>query len=488
WLRAAAGSLEPERLAKAIADVYGKDRTFSVPILTMCALAGRLGPAREAWKLVSPLPFEVAAFPRQWLKHLRLPVVSYALPALIAIGQAIHYHRPSGVPPVRWMRELTRARTLEVLREIQPASGGFLEAAPLTSFVTMSLASIGQADHPAARKGVEFLSSNVRPDGSWPIDTNLATWTTTLAINALAESGELTAFMSAEEVSNIREWVLNQQYSDVHPFTNADPGGWAWTDLSGGVPDADDTPGALLAIRKFSPFDERVREAGAAGVKWLLDLQNRDGGIPTFCKGWGALPFDRSGADLTAHALRAFAAWRGDLPEELRPRVDRATSRMIEYLKGRQHPSGYWLPLWFGNENSARFENPVYGTSRVLLALSSLTPTLNPLISSASAFLLSAQNSDGGWGGAAGVTSSVEETALALEGLCAVAIYLNQPELRGPISRGAMWLAEAVESGRFADPSPIGFYFANLWYFEKLYPLVFTVSALAKAIKVIRGM
>jgi hypothetical protein len=29
--------------------------------------------------------------------------------------------------------------------------------------------------------------------------------------------------------------------------------------------------------------------------------------------------------------------------------------------------------------------------------------------------------------------------------------------------------------------SPIGFYFAKLWYYEKLYPLIFTVSALGHA-------
>ena len=46
------------------------------------------------------------------------------------------------------------------------------------------------------------------------------------------------------------DWLLGQQYRDVHPYTNADPGGWAWTDLSGGVPDADDTPGAVLAFAR----------------------------------------------------------------------------------------------------------------------------------------------------------------------------------------------------------------------------------------------
>ena len=39
-------------------------------------------------------------------------------------------------------------------------------------------------------------------------------------------------------------------------------------------------------------------------LDWLIHLQNRDGGWPTFCRGWGALPFDRSGCDLTAHVLR----------------------------------------------------------------------------------------------------------------------------------------------------------------------------------------
>ena len=49
----------------------------------------------------------------------------------------------------------------------------------------MSLAGMNQADHSVAVRGVEFLKDSVRPDGSWPIDTNLATWVTTLSVNAL---------------------------------------------------------------------------------------------------------------------------------------------------------------------------------------------------------------------------------------------------------------------------------------------------------------
>ena len=45
------------------------------------------------------------------------------------------------------------------------------------------------------------------------------------------------------ELAELRDWLLEQQYTERHPYTGADPGGWGWTDLPGSVPDADDTPG-----------------------------------------------------------------------------------------------------------------------------------------------------------------------------------------------------------------------------------------------------
>jgi squalene-hopene/tetraprenyl-beta-curcumene cyclase len=60
----------------------------------------------------------------------------------------------------------------------------------------MSLAGAGRADHPVTRKGVAFLVNTVRDDGSWPIDTNLATWVTTLSVHALAAGGRLDEALS----------------------------------------------------------------------------------------------------------------------------------------------------------------------------------------------------------------------------------------------------------------------------------------------------
>lgn len=458
-----------DRIVPAFEALYGSDRTFSVPITMTLALAGRLGP--EGWSQIRRLPFELAALPRGFFGALRLPVVSYALPALIAIGQVVHHHR-GGFHP---LRALTRERTLDVLTTLQPPNGGFLEATPLTSFVTMSLAGMGRADHPVTRRGAAFLVASVRGDGSWPIDTNLATWVSTLAVQALQGSP---AALTSRDRGRLRAWLLGQQGRVEHPYTGAAPGGWAWTNLPGGVPDADDTSGALLALRSLGDVDDATRAAATAGVRWLLDLQNRDGGVPTFCRGWGALPFDRSTADITAHALRAWRGWQPELPSDLAGRVERAVQRALRYLARRRRADGSWLPLWFGNEHAPEHGSPVYGTAKVLMALNELAaqggPDCRELREGAAAFLCRAQGDDG-WGGDAGVAASVEETALAVEALAGV------PSAGPALERGVRSLLARLDRSPVPAAAPIGLYFARLWYFERLYPLLFATGALGRA-------
>ncbi|MFN9039793.1 MAG: squalene--hopene cyclase, partial [Planctomyces sp.] len=261
------------------------------------------------WRDVIPLPFELACVPQKFYAALRLPVVSYALPALIAIGQVIFRKQGHWNPLLRWLRNASIRRSLQVLQSIQPVNGGFLEATPLTSFVCMSLIGCGLLRHPVVEKCLQFIEASVRPDGSWPIDTNLTTWVTTLSVNAL-QGADDQQWRQQLPADSVRDWLLRQQYRVVHPYTGAAPGGWSWTDLPGGVPDADDTPGAMLAVLNLRGAGESYSESERASLlqagTWLLNLQNRDGGWPTFCRGWGALPFDRSSCDLTAHVLRAW--------------------------------------------------------------------------------------------------------------------------------------------------------------------------------------
>jgi squalene-hopene/tetraprenyl-beta-curcumene cyclase len=476
YLRCAAGGLDRAAIARAITARYGNDRTFSVPILVACALSGRFGKGVEAWREIRPLPFELGALPREWFGALRLPVVSYALPALIALGQVIHRYTPSVNPLRRRLRDIARQPTLRVLSEIQPTNGGFLEAIPLTSFVTMSLAAAGMANHSVTLKGIEFLMRSVQDDGGWPIDTNLSTWLTTLSINAMP------AQLSFDDRQRLRAWLLAQQFQSRHPYTNAAPGGWAWTDLPGGVPDADDTAGALLALHNLGDIDFAVRSAALAGVRWLLDLQNGDGGMPTFCRGWSAMLFDRSSPDLTAHAVRAWSIWLEELPSEA-PRLRRAMTRAACFLARTQRNDGSWLPLWFGNQDAPDETNPTYGTARVVLGLRELSARHVSLsarmLAKARQWLVDAQNRDGSWGGFPNGLPSVEETALAVE---ALASWPGDRDTTTPaINAGLGWLLEKITSDQWRRPSPIGFYFAKLWYYERLYPMIFTIAALGRA-------
>ena len=219
---------------------YGKDKTFVVPIMNNMAIAGLI-----SWDEVAALPFEAAVFPQSMYRFLQMPVVSYAIPALVAIGQARHFLGRRAFWPLRLIRSVSLARTLGVLERMQPASGGYLEATPLTAFVVMSLAATGRCELPVVRNGLRFLKDSMLDGGRWPIDTNLATWVTSLSIHALAcdpdDRGEWYC-------DRLADWHLSCQHLARHPFTGAEPGGWGWTDLTGAVPDSDDTPTAMLAM------------------------------------------------------------------------------------------------------------------------------------------------------------------------------------------------------------------------------------------------
>ena len=459
---------------------YGRDKTFAVPILANCAMAGIV-----AWREVSALPFEAAVVPQRFYHLMQLPVVSYAIPALVAIGQAKFHFDPPWDPIRKTIRKLSIKPGLKVLQQMQPASGGFLEAIPLTSFVSMALIRCGRGQHPVVQKGIEFLLDSFRSDesgrGTWPIDTNLATWNTSLSINALANDPTAFSQMLESDVDQWQaclEWLLSCQNTEKHPFTGAAPGGWGWSDLSGAVPDADDTPGAMLALRKMvdanpswlsQELEQKISKAADQGTAWLLGLQNRDGGWPTFCRGWGKLPFDRSGSDITAHAIRGLLAWEHNGP---------AIEKGFRYLQKQQRVDGSWLPLWFGNQDQPDDENPFYGTAKVLLAYRDAGTHETSVAASGYHWLVDNQNDDGGWGGSSKRTSSVEETALCVEALlgCEVA------GAEDAANAGLSWLIDAVGAERVGVSSPIGFYFAKLWYFEKLYPLIFAAGVMNRGL------
>jgi squalene-hopene/tetraprenyl-beta-curcumene cyclase len=119
-------------------------------------------------------------------------------------------------------------------------------------------------------------------------------------------------------------------------------------------------------------------------------------------------------------------------------------------------------------------------------------------------WLLNAQDTAGGWGGGVGYPSSIEETAIAVRALAVIPQPLGklrvnvsgvehrpvhdvQSDLKHAMTSGVRWLVAATDEGQCTPVSPIGLYFARLWYYEELYPVVFSLSGLSHARRALRS-
>jgi squalene-hopene/tetraprenyl-beta-curcumene cyclase len=454
---------------------YRADPALLAAVLGSSALAGI-----TAWRDAPAMGFESAWLPRGMRRALAT-AAGYAEPVRVGMGQGHFFHRWPRNPLVLLFRGLSVGRSLASLTRFQPSSGGFVESPAWTGFLVAGLASTGRADHPVARRALNFLLDSVRSDASWPNVASRNVGNTALAINALASaSGDVGAL-------GCLDWLLDCQRKEASPPAVSPPGGWACSDRDGSLPDVDDTAAALRALSVLlksgtDAHRPRVEAAATAGINWLLSLQNDDGGWPTFFRGAARGSPDASAADLTAHALRALRTWQYWTTDRT---IDDSIRRGMYFLSATQQPDGSWRPRWFGNGNFPGGENPIYGTSQVVAAYRDLDQIENRVARRGLEWLAAAVDPEGGWGGGTGDTrgpSSVEETALAVEALLAAP---NDPLWRPVLEAGLQWLVRAVNEGRCHQPALIGLHPPRLWYAEKAYPLAYTVSALGQAVRLL---
>ena len=161
--------------------------------------------------------------------------------------------------------------------------------------------------------------------------------------------------------------------------------------------------------------------------------------------------------------MEAWIRWTPHVRPQLSQKIDNARRRALKFLQKSQCADGAWIPLWFGNESARDHEKPVYGTARTLIALNEMNFDLHDMRSRAATFLQQTQLDTSGWGGDANTPESLEETAVAVEATA-------DP-------RGVRRLLELIETDQMMS-APIGLYFARLWYYEKVYPLIFATGAL----------
>ena len=342
-------------------------------------------------------------------------------------------------------------------------------------------------------------------------------WDTAITLRALLDGG---VWRGNPAILRAVRWLLDRQImrpGDWSATVDAEPGGWCFEHQNDFYPDSDDTAMVLMALaEQFADeeqpteglppelhlvdeeTDARAAEAGDAveltertaaaverGLKWMLAMQNDDGG-------WGAfdrnnnrrflchVPFadhnamiDPSTPDLTARVLECLG--------RLGCRVgEGAVDRAVDYLRRTQEPDGSWFGRWGVNY--------VYGTWQALVGLVAAgVPRDDPMVEAGANWLLACQQPCGGWGespdsyadpalrGQGPTTAS--QTAWAVMGLLAAGLD-DHPA----VARGIQFLVDTQQAdGVWEEPEFTGTGFPQVFYLRyHYYPIYFPLMALSR--------
>ena len=326
--------------------------------------------------------------------------------------------------------------------------------------------------------------------------------------------------MGAERPSLRRavRWLLDRQAKSPGDWAEtvcAEPGGWYFEYANEFYPDSDDTAMALMALKTLSaassasttalppelevlsvegvaessvdpPGEAAAAEETASaidrGLRWMLAMQNDDGG-------WGAfdrnndreflcyIPFadhnamiDPSTPDLTGRVLEALGAFGCRVG-------DAAVDRAIAYVRREQQADGSWFGRWGVNY--------IYGTWQSLAGLLEVgVPADDPAVVAGVQWLLAHQQGDGGWGESPDTYERPElrgqgqptasQTAWAVLGLLAAGLEQHPATIRG-----IRYLARTQRAdGTWDEPQFTGTGFPRVFYLRyHYYPIYFPLLA-----------
>jgi len=310
-------------------------------------------------------------------------------------------------------------------------------------------------------------------------------WDTAIAAFALVESN----CGGRSALERAAEWLLEKQILGPGDWQiknhDAAPGGWAFEFQNDFYPDVDDTAFVLMALQDI-PYSNRQRLSAAIdlGTKWLVSMQNKDGG-------WGAfdrdndrtilnqIPFadhnamlDPSSPDVTARVLECLGRYGWTTSHA---RVQRA----LAYLRREQLADGPWYGRWGVNY--------VYAASGVLRALAAVGLKNDPAMIKAVGWLRSVQNNDGGFGESCKSyddpslmgrgESTASQTAWGLLGLLTV-----DPPASGAVQAAVDYLLDHQNhEGTWEEQLFTGTGFPKVFYLKyHLYRHYFPLYALAR--------
>jgi len=287
-----------------------------------------------------------------------------------------------------------------------------------------------------------------------------------MSLTALCEAG-----YDGRQIEQAMAWLLAKQvtvpgdWSDRSP--ELVPGGWAFQYENARYPDVDDTAKVLMSLFRAGALERpEYREQIERAVNWVLGMQSSDGG-------WGAfdinnnryylndIPFadhgallDPGTADLTGRCIELLGML-GHGPDY--PPVARA----IAFIKKEQEPFGGWFGRWGVNY--------IYGTWSVLSGLHQAGEEMgSPYVRKAVQWLISCQNSDGGWGE---TCASYDDPSLAGSGVSTpsqtawalLALMAAGEAGHAAAAAGVGYLTERYDNG-WEEPQFTGTGFPRVFY------------------------
>jgi sporulenol synthase len=316
--------------------------------------------------------------------------------------------------------------------------------------------------------------------------TDASVWNTALISTACQEAG-----ISPKDpmIKKANEYLLSHQHKKfgdwrVHNMM-AMPGGWGFSDGNTINPDVDDTTAALRSLARCAREDAKARHAWEKGIKWVVSMQNGDGGWPAFerlvdHKWLHFLPLEKgefffsdpSTADLTGRTLEFFG--RFTKMDKNHPVILRG----VEWLLNHQKKNGSWYGRW-----GICY---IYGTWAAVTGLvaAGVSPGHRAILKSVK-WLETIQNPDGGWGESGKSdkegryiplgASTLTHTAWAVDALIAAA---DRPTKS--IQSGIAYLKTSLEKDDWTVDYPKGQGLAGSFYIHyHSYRLVFSLLALA---------
>ncbi|MFJ1753509.1 prenyltransferase/squalene oxidase repeat-containing protein [Kitasatospora sp. NPDC088134] len=263
--------------------------------------------------------------------------------------------------------------------------------------VLFALHTRGPAQAARVRAGLRGVLATARPDGGIPFILDWSVGATALTGMGLAGRTD-----RRDVTARLGERLAALQQPD---------GGWTYTPHSTQT-DAEDSSYGLQALHALDPV--RYADPVRRGLRYYLELQNDDGGFPTYLRG------NPSEAAMTAEGVVCLGLAGAEHADRVR--------RGLLHLIDRQHPDGTFELSWSRSHSSAVFRCVrALGLAR---SLPQLRPDVRPAAVRAARrsvdHLLATRNPDGGWGHLPGSASDTVSTAFSV-----IALLTADPAARG---------------------------------------------------------